>query len=73
MELDIILRAVFAPALTVFVAALLLHTISRKGGLAGRHALFPDHVAMWLMPLRWMPFLIVAPAIAAHIHLQGGF
>ena len=73
MELDIILRAVFAPALTVFVAALLLHTISRKGGLAGRRALFADHVALWLTPHRWMPLLIVAPGIAAHIHLQGGF
>jgi hypothetical protein len=73
MELDIILRAVFAPALAVFVAALLLHMISRKGGVAGRRALFADHVALWLTPLRWMPLLIVAPAIAAHIHLQGGF
>lgn len=73
MELDIILRAVFAPALTVFVAALLLHMISRKGGVTGRHALLADHVALWLTPLRWMPLLIVAPAVAAHIHLQGGF
>jgi len=73
MELDIILRAVFAPALTVFVAALLLHMISRKGGVTGRHALFADHVALWLTPLRWVPLLIVAPAVAAHIHLQGGF
>ena len=73
MELDIILRAVFAPALAVFVAALLLHMISRKGGVAGRRALFADHVALWLTPLRWMPLLIVVPGIAAHIHLQGGF
>ncbi len=73
MELDIVLRAVIAPAFAVFVAALLLHMISRKGGVAGRHARFPDHVASWLTPLRWMPLLIVAPAIAAHILLQGGF
>jgi len=73
MELDIILRAVFAPAFAVFVAALVLHVISRKGGGAGRRALFPDHVASWLTPLRWIPLLIVAPAIAAHILLQGGF
>lgn len=73
MELDIILRAVFAPALAVFAAALLLHWISRNAGVAGRRALFADHLALWLTPLRWMPLLIVAPAIAAHIHLQGGF
>ena len=73
MELDIVLRAVIAPAFAVFVAALLLHMISRKGGVAGRRALFPDHVASWLTPLRWMPLLIVAPAVAAHVLLQGGF
>jgi hypothetical protein len=73
MELDIILRAVFAPALAVFVAALVLHTIARKGAVAGRRALVPDHTASWLTPLRWMPLLIVVPAIAAHVHLQPGF
>ena len=73
MELDIILRAVFAPALSVFVAALVLHMIARKGSTTGRRALVPDHTASWLTPLRWMPLLIVVPAIAAHIHLQPGF
>jgi hypothetical protein len=73
MELDIILRAVFAPALAVFVAALVLHTIARKGAVAGRRALVPDHTTSWLTPLRWMPLLIVVPAIAAHVHLQPGF
>lgn len=73
MELDIILRAVFAPALASFVAALVLHVISRKGVVAGRSALVLDHTASWLTPLRWMPLLIVVPAIAAHVHLQPGF
>ena len=73
MELDIILRAVFAPAFAVFVAALVLHMISRKGVVAGRSALVLDHMTSWLTPLRWMPLLIVVPAIAAHVHLQPGF
>ena len=73
MELDIILRAVFAPAFAVFVAALVLHMISRKGVVAGRSALVLDHMTSWLTPLRWMPLLIVVPAIAAHVHLQRGF
>ncbi|MEY4943377.1 MAG: hypothetical protein RL254_1558 [Planctomycetota bacterium] len=73
MELDIILRAVFAPAFAVFVAALVLHMISRKGVVAGRSAVLLDHTASWLTPLRWMPLLIVVPAIAAHVHLQPGF
>ena len=73
MELDIILRAVFAPAFAVFVAALVLHVISCKGGGAGRRALFPDHVASWFTPLRWMPLLTVAPAVVAQVLLQGGF
>jgi len=73
MELDIILRAVFAPAFAVFVAALVLHMISRKGSATGRRALVLDHMASWLTPLRWMPLLIVVPAIAAHVHLQPGF
>lgn len=73
MELDIILRAVLAPALAVFVAALLLHMIAGKGRVAGRRALCAGHGALCLTPLRWMPLLIVAPGIAAHIHLQGGF
>jgi hypothetical protein len=73
MELDIILRAVFAPAFAVFVAALVLHMISRKRSAVGRRALALDHTASWLTPLRWMPLLIVVPAIAAHVHLQPGF
>lgn len=73
MELDIILRAVFGPALASFVAALVLHVISRKGVVVGRSSLVPDHTASWLTPLRWMPLLIVVPAIAAHVHLQPGF
>ena len=73
MELDIIIRAVFAPAFAVFVAALALHMISRKGSAVGRRALALDHTASWLTPLRWMPLLIVVPAIAAHVHLQPGF
>ena len=73
MELDIIIRAVFAPAFAVFVAAMVLHMISRKGSAVGRRALALDHTASWLTPLRWMPLLIVVPAIAAHVHLQPGF
>jgi hypothetical protein len=73
MELDIILRAVCAPAFAVFVAAVVLHMISRKGVVAGRSAVVLDHTASWLTPLRWMPLLIVVPAIAAHVHLQPGF
>lgn len=73
MELDIVLRAVFAPAFAVFVAALVLHMIARKGSTTGCRALVPDHTASWLTPLRWIPLLIVLPAIAAHIHLQPGF
>ena len=73
MELDIIIRAVFAPAFAVFVAAMVLHMISRKGSVVGRRALALDHTASWLTPLRWMPLLIVVPAIAAHVHLQPGF
>jgi len=73
MELDIILRAVFAPAFAVFIAALVLHMITRKGAVAGRSAFGLGHTASWLTPRRWMPLLIVAPAIAAHVHLQPGF
>ena len=73
MELDIILRAVFAPAFAVFVAAVVLHMITRKGAVAGRRAFGLDQTASWLAPRRWMPLLIVAPAIAAHVHLQPGF
>ena len=73
MELDIILRAVFAPAFAGFVAAVVLHMITRKGAVAGRRAFGLDHTASWLTPLRWMALLIVAPAIAAHVHLQPGF
>ena len=73
MELDIVLRAVFAPALAVCVAALLLHVVSRAILARTPNNSFRARAVRYLTPLRWMPLLLVLPPIVAHLHLQPGF
>ena len=73
MELDIVLRAVFAPALAVCVAALLLHVVSRAIPARIPNNSFRARAVRYLTPLRWMPLLLVLSPVVAHLHLQPGF